>query len=239
MTIKQMIDDGEVVTRYLMDRFKKEKIYIMGHSWGSFLGIQIVEKYSHLYHAYIGVAQIAYQKESEKIAYAYMLKHHHSLNSKLVQRLLKYPILDSEEPFYPYTEDFIRDEVMLMLGVGVMRKMDTVFTGIMLPLLRCRAYTVKEKTDFFKGKIFSRKCKALHREMYENNLMKRIERLKIPLFFICGQHDLTVSFELSKKFFEQLEAPKKKFYAFIYSAHSPHLEEPDRFVKIMSEDVLS
>lgn len=237
MTISQMIADGEVVTRYLMERFKKEKIYIMGHSWGSFLGIQIVQKYPHLYHAYIGVAQIAYQKESEKIAYAYMIKHHHILSSKLIQRLLKYPILDSDERFYLYTEDFVRDEVMLLLGVGVMRNMDSLFTGIIIPLLRCRVYTIKEKINFLKGKIFSRKCKGLHREMYEDNLMRRIDRLEIPIFFLCGEHDLTVSFELSRTFFERIEAPEKKFYTFIDSAHSPHLEEPERFVKIMCEEV--
>lgn len=40
MTVDQFVADTLAMTNYLRARFGKEKIYIMGHSWGSFIGIQ-------------------------------------------------------------------------------------------------------------------------------------------------------------------------------------------------------
>src|SRR6185369_4250641 len=74
MTLEQMISDTIELTNTLRKRFHKEKIYLMAHSGGSFIGIQAVAKAPELYYAYIGVAQISYQLESEKMAYDYMLK---------------------------------------------------------------------------------------------------------------------------------------------------------------------
>jgi pimeloyl-ACP methyl ester carboxylesterase len=74
MTLDQMISDTLAVTHYLRNRFAKEKIYLMGHSGGTFIGIQTVARAPELYYAYIGVAQMANQLKSEYLAYEYMLK---------------------------------------------------------------------------------------------------------------------------------------------------------------------
>ena len=50
-------------------RFNQEKIYLMVHSWGSYLGIKTIEKYPDNYFAYIGIGQLTNQLESEKLAY--------------------------------------------------------------------------------------------------------------------------------------------------------------------------
>ena len=68
----QMINDAVELTNYLRNRFGKEKIYLMAHSGGTFFGIQTVAKHPDLYHAYIGVAQISNQLESERLAHNYM-----------------------------------------------------------------------------------------------------------------------------------------------------------------------
>ena len=62
------------MTNYLRERFGQDKIYLMGHSWGSFLGIQVAARAPELYHAYIGWAQVSYQLESERLAYEYELE---------------------------------------------------------------------------------------------------------------------------------------------------------------------
>jgi len=82
MTDKQMIEDTREITEYLMKRFKKDKIYLIGHSWGTYLGIKTIEKYPHLYSAYIGVGQMTDQNESEKLAYNYMLNHAKAIGDK-------------------------------------------------------------------------------------------------------------------------------------------------------------
>jgi pimeloyl-ACP methyl ester carboxylesterase len=73
MTTEQFVSDTVKVTNYLRERFGQDKIYLMGHSWGSYIAIQAAAKSPELYHAYIGVGQISNQMESEKIAYEYMI----------------------------------------------------------------------------------------------------------------------------------------------------------------------
>lgn len=73
ITSQQLISDTLEVTNYLCNRFGKEKIYLMGHSGGTFIGIQAAARAPELYHAYIGIAQMSNQLESERLAYDYML----------------------------------------------------------------------------------------------------------------------------------------------------------------------
>ena len=74
MTLEQMISDTLEVTNYLRQRFGQDKIFLMGHSGGTFIGIQAAAQAPELYHAYIGVAQMSNQHKSESLAYDYMVQ---------------------------------------------------------------------------------------------------------------------------------------------------------------------
>ena len=74
MTTEQLVRDAISVTEYLRERFGHERIYLLGHSWGSFLGIQVAARAPERYHAYIGMGQVAYQQRSEVLAYEYELE---------------------------------------------------------------------------------------------------------------------------------------------------------------------
>ena len=82
------------MTNYLRSRFGKEKIYLLGHSWGSFIGIQTAARAPELYHAYIGMAQMSYQLASEKLAYDYMLSavRSRTVTSRMVRKLEAAPV---------------------------------------------------------------------------------------------------------------------------------------------------
>ena len=72
----------------------------MGHSGGTFFGIQAAARAPELYHAYIGVAQMVNQLESEKLAYDFMLQEFKaSGNTKMVQKLEAAPVtLEGDMP---------------------------------------------------------------------------------------------------------------------------------------------
>ena len=74
ITLEQMLSDTKEVTNYLRKRFGQEKIYLMGRSGGTFIGIQAAAQTPEMYHAYIAVAQMTNQLESERLAYEYMLE---------------------------------------------------------------------------------------------------------------------------------------------------------------------
>ena len=92
MTVGQFVADTIDVSCYLLGRFQQQKIYLMGHSWGSFLGIQAAAQKPELYHAYVGVGQVTNQLESERLAYEFALEHYDSSgNRRMARRLRKAP----------------------------------------------------------------------------------------------------------------------------------------------------
>ncbi len=235
MTVEQLISDTVAVTDYLRERFGEEKIYLLGHSWGSFLGIQVAARAPERYHAYIGMGQVSHQFTSETMAYEYELERFRDLGDvKMVRKLEEAPI-GATGPI-PGAYMKLRDKAMHSLGVGTTREMGSVVTGIFVPVWQTPAYTIKEKIDIGRGKSFSHEL--LWDDFVNTDLTVAVPELQVPAYFCHGVYDYTVSYALAKTYFGELVAPSKGFYTFERSAHSPAFEEPERMRQIMREDVL-
>jgi pimeloyl-ACP methyl ester carboxylesterase len=208
----------------------------MGHSGGTFIGIQAAARAPELFRAYIGVAQMSNQLESEKLAYLYMLRRFKDDgNTKMERALQGAPVTDSVPMPDSYTS--VRDSAMHSLGIGTTRDMKSIVTGLLLRSFKNREYTLGEKVGMWRGKIFS--GSRLWNTQLSTDLTKKVTRLEIPVYFLHGVYDYTVSFPLAKSYYEQLDAPLKGFYTFTKSAHSPLFEEPERMREIMQADVLA
>jgi pimeloyl-ACP methyl ester carboxylesterase len=237
MNLEQMISDTLAVTNYLRDRFKQDKIYLMGHSGGSFIGIYAAVRAPERYHAYIGVAQMANQLKSESLAYEYMLEQFRKNgDDEMVRKLEAAPV--TTEGGVPDAYLALRDGAMHSLGVGTMREMNSVVSGIFLPSLASRDYTFMEKINMWRGKSQSGVA-SLWSEMITTDLSQQLPALDVPVYFFEGIYDYTCTYSVAKEYFKILEAPVKGFYTFEQSAHSPIFEEPEKSVRIMREDVLA
>jgi pimeloyl-ACP methyl ester carboxylesterase len=236
MTAEQSIADTLAVTNYLRQRFGKEKIYLLAHSGGSFIGIQAAARAPELYHAYIGMAQMVYQIKSEKLAHEYMLPQFKANgNIRMARKLERAPVTLAVPLPSSYTA--VRDAAMHSLGIGTTREMKSVVTGVFLPSWRFREYTLREKINLWRGKLFSHAI--LWNEMIATDLTQKVTALDLPVYFFHGRYDYTCSYGLAKDYFEQLQAPLTGFYTFEQSAHSPVFEEPERMQQILREDVLA
>jgi pimeloyl-ACP methyl ester carboxylesterase len=233
---EQLVSDAVAVTNYLRLRFGRDKIYLMGHSGGTFIGIQTAAQAPELYHAYLGVAQMSNQFESEKLAYKFMLQQFTvGGNTKMVQRLEEAPVGGAAPLPDAYLK--VRDVAMHQLGVGTMHGMKSIVTGLLFPSLRNREYTLREKIGLWRGKIFS--GDGLWNAQLSTDLATKVTRLEIPAYFFHGVYDYTVSYPLAKSYCQLLVAPVKGFYTFKHSAHSPLFEEPGRMREIVRTDVLT
>ncbi len=236
VTAEQIISDTLQVTNYLRKRFGQEKIYLMGHSGGSFYGIQAAARAPELYKAYIGVSQMARQLESEKLAYSYMIEQYAKIgDKKMLQKLEKFPITEMETVPNKYRS--LRDVAMHSLGIGTMHNMKSVITGIFWPTWQNREYTLNEKIGLWRGK-WSVYSDNLWNEMIATDLTAKVQKLDIPVYFFHGIFDYTVTYSLTRDYFGKLHAPVKGFYTFECSAHSPMFEEPEKMQHIIQEDVL-
>jgi pimeloyl-ACP methyl ester carboxylesterase len=237
MTLDQFIADTLSVTDYLRDRFSKEKIYLMAHSGGTFIGLQAAARAPQVYCAYVGVAQMVHQLESERRAYRYMLERFKQTgDGRMVRKLEAAPVTASAGPPDGYLA--VRDRAMHSLGVGTTHDMTSVVRGLFWPSLRSPHYTPGEKVRLWRGKRSSG-VSALWDEMLTVNLADRVTELALPAYFFHGVYDYTVSYQLAQDYVAALKAPLKGFYTFDRSAHSPVMEEPQKAQRIMREDVLA
>jgi pimeloyl-ACP methyl ester carboxylesterase len=237
ITLEQMVSDTLEMTNYLRQRFSKDKIYLIGHSGGTFIGIQAAARAPQLYYAYLGVAQMVNQLKSEKLAYDDMLQQFKANgNSAMVRRLEAAPVTLTGGTPPAYLA--IRDEGMHSLGIGTTHAMHSVITGIVFPSFASRDYTLMEKINTWRGKARSGVA-SLWATMITTDLAQQLPELKLPVYFFEGIYDYTCSYTEAKSYFEVLKAPLKGFYTFEHSAHSPMFEEPEKMQKIIRQDVLA
>ncbi len=236
MTMAQMIADTVAVTDYLRQRFGKDKIYLLGHSWGSFLAIQVAAAAPQLYHAYIGMGQVSWQLRSEVAAHAYMLDQYRARgDAAMVRQLMAAPASLSGGLSDAYLR--LRDGAMHGLGVGTTRDMRSVIMGVFVPVWSCRAYTLREKINIWRGLAFSRGF--LWQDFLNTDLTAPITTLDLPLYLFTGIYDYTANHALARDYFDLIKAPVKGFYTFENSAHSPLFEEPLRAREILVQDVVT
>lgn len=230
MTVARMIADTIEVADYLRERFGQDRILLLGHSWGSYLGIQVAAEAPDRFFAYVGMAQIAHQLRSEVMARERMIEMYRARGDEAMARRLMAAEVSMEAGTSPAWMR-LRDAAMHGIGAGHMREMTSVVTGIFLPMWSVRAYTLREKINIWRGKIWSRPF--FWDGLIRDDLSARLTEFEVPVHFFVGSHDLTANPALSRGYFDVIEAPQKHYHIFENSAHSPLFEEPDRAREIL------
>lgn len=74
MTFDQLENDALSLIQLLKERFKKDKIFLVGYSAGTIIGVNLVKKHPSLFYAYIGVGQVTNLYLNEKISLSYSIQ---------------------------------------------------------------------------------------------------------------------------------------------------------------------
>jgi pimeloyl-ACP methyl ester carboxylesterase len=232
MTLSQFIDDAARVTEYLLKKFNRKKIYLLGHSWGSMLGSFTIQKYPDYYYAFFSIGQVGNQARAERISYDFVLSRSRALNDKNAIRTI-----ESLGP-PPYSDPLQAIKKMHIERKYVIRYGGAIKKGNLYPmavkaLFRCREYSFTDKINYLKGMIFTKEY--LWDAIMKTDLFKEIPSQKIPVYIFQGTSDYQTSYLVAKEYFDTLQAPVKKFFPFENSAHSPIFEEPEKFEMIVKE----
>jgi len=132
----------------------------------------------------------------------------------------------------------VRDEAMHSLGIGTTHGMKSIITGLVLPSLTFREYTLMEKVKLWRGKVRNG-VSVMWDTSLHMDLSQQVTELDLPVYFFEGLYDYTCNYTLARDYFEQIQAPVKGFYTFEQSAHCPIFEEPEKMRQILREDVLT
>lgn len=234
MNMNQFISDTREVSEYLMHRFGKEKIYLMGHSWGSLLGIMTAYRHPEYYHAYMGIGQVAHQYKGERISFEWVKQEAAEKGDRRAIKALEGIQFPDSMAAQEAWDRYIMPErrYVMKFGGGVVHDMKGMWPVVKM-ILDAKEYTFTDKINFFAGSLFS--TKYLWPEVISTNLTNSIDSMRLPVYIFQGRHDYQTPHSVARDFFDQLKAPHKEFFTFENSAHSPNMEEVERFNTLVRE----
>jgi len=234
MNLEQFIDDTREVTLHLLQKFGRERLVLVGHSWGSAIGALTVARWPELYSCYVGIGQVANMAEGEALSYQWVLdearRRHHGRALRSLERI--------GPP--PYSGDWRRKTMIERTYVarfgGEVRASRYGAMGMVLgSVLVSSEYSLRDRVNFFRGVLGS--MRALWPQLLAVNLFEQVPEMRVPVFFMEGRHDWEVPSILSARYYEALRAPSKQLIWFENSAHLPNAEERERFNQIMRDEV--
>lgn len=233
LTLDSAISDTIEVTNYLRDRFEKDKIYLVGQSWGTILGVLAIQQHPELYQAFVGTGQMVSPRETDRIFYRDTLAWARETGRSDVvstltdlgpppyQTILPYaPLLAYEKDVYPY------DHSQNSEGEGQMG--ENLFV---------EEYTLLEQIHVF-GAVFDT-FSVLYPQIQQIDFREDATKLDVPVYLVQGQNEAGGRAELADEWFEQLRAPGKQLIVLETSGHRPLFEQPQQFHRVMTETVLA
>ncbi len=235
MNVEQFIADTVELTQLLNKKFNKDKVYLLGHSWGSLLGALAVKKRPDLYKAFIGVGQAVNLTESERIAWEWVLNEAKKADNGNAVKELE-DVGPGPHGAGEFNKKATELKWVVYYGGGMIHDTKGIYMKMLDMIVHTTEYILMDKVNFFRGNQWS--IEMMWDKLMKVNLFNSANELPVPVFILQGDYDYQVSTPVVKKYFAVLKAPVKKYYAFRHSAHGTIFEEPEFFHKIMVEDVL-
>ncbi len=237
MNQDQIIKDGLELSKYLLNRFEKKKLYLEAHSWGTLFGIQMVYREPALFHAYFGIGQGSNSLKSEQLSYDFVYKSAKEANdTKTIDELEKIgrpPYSTDSE----WIKNILTERKLLKKYEGPDSKKKLSMLSIYKDFVFYPEYSISDKLKALKGSPFSQK--HLWPEAKKTNLFKSVTKFRVPIYIFQGKYDLSTVTSVSKEYFDTIEAPKKQYYGFENSAHWPHMTEFKKYKSIIKTIVKS
>ena len=232
ITVERMVQDGVELAELLSKKLQKDKIVLVGHSWGSTLGVFMAKARPELFHAFVGTGQVADHTRNFAVAYAALVeKASREGNSRAVEEL------KAIGP--PPYKDGYRDG----RGFAVQRKWANLFEGADVFLasalgfaLLAPGYLPGDINDWFDGQNVS--AEHLVPETAVIDAKRLGGEFSVPVFVIQGAEDFTTPTSLARTYLNSLHAPRKAFATIDGAGHFAVFTKQDEFLKELRARVL-
>lgn len=224
MTRERMVDDTEEMVAWLRREFGKDKIFVLGHSWGSYLGLELAQRRPEWLHAYIGMAQMTDAPESERRGWAWTVEQARRAGNREaiadLQSIAPYAQGDDPVPL----ADLMKQRKWLNFYGGMVHNRkggDAESAAVRLSPEYTDAdiKAIWDANDFSMDKLLTG---VLTLDM------TGVKKLDCPLILFLGRHDYNVSSSVAAEWFETVQAPSKRLVWFEHSAHEVMNEEPGK-----------
>ncbi|XZN98278.1 MAG: alpha/beta fold hydrolase [Microcoleus sp.] len=234
LTPDRYITDTRELVLNLRQRFGKEKVYVLGESWGSALGIMVVQRYPDLFHAFIGTGQMVAFLENDRICYDFALRLAAERgDTKQVEKLKQQGL-----PPYYGNDVFWKSATYLTETLNYMNQNPAIANGFnTLQDLAGSEYGLYDKVNFIRGLLDT--FGVVYQQLWDVDFRKQATRLEVPVYFLIGRHDVNAPPKLTEEYFNLLTAPHKELIWFERSGHNPWVNESTKFVDAIVNKVLA
>jgi pimeloyl-ACP methyl ester carboxylesterase len=207
MTFTQMEADALEIVGYLRQRYGDKRIFLVGHSWGTFLGAHLAASHPELFYAYVGIGQ-----DGDPAA-------EHAVQDRLIRDKLGKAVTSAN-----------REDLLFQAGgelAGSKSMTPLILTGLMAP-----EYSLADALNVAKGPKFAQ---AHLKYDIPGGYGVPPQRFAIPVYVVTGANDMTTPKSLARTWFDRVQAPRKQWFEVAGAAHFPHLERPAVFADIMRQ----
>ena len=236
MNVPQMEEDTLDVVNYLRHRFKRKKIFVLGHSWGSVLGLWLAHEHPDLIYAYVGTGQVINMAQNDEVAYQDALQQarnrHNEQAVKDLESIAPYPAADTDLG----KAEIARQWEGELLGPPASAASFTNTTRILTDLVSAPEYSLADDYGFIRGMSLS--LNTFFPQMAKVDLSQLGFDFREPIFFFEGRHDPYRRPSLIWEYTQTIKAPQKEFIWFDNSGHFPFFDEKQKFADELVKEVL-
>jgi pimeloyl-ACP methyl ester carboxylesterase len=230
MTIGRMSADGLEVAAFIRAYLHKDKIIVLGHSWGTILALKMVISKPTWFTAYVGTGQLVDKTSNEDIAYHQLLTKVRDAGDARGERALQ--LIGS--PPYRNLDDLIAERKWVTTyDTSAERNLKSSLTPM---VLFAPNYSLWDILDFLHGISFSQAATYAENNVYDARALGL--RFEVPFFIFQGDEDHQTPTILAEQYFATVEAPLKKFELLKGGGHSVMLTMPDLFLNSLLKDIL-
>ncbi|MFB6724154.1 alpha/beta fold hydrolase [Kribbella sp. NPDC056345] len=223
LTIAQYVQDAIELAEQVRDRYGVEKLILIGHSWGTLIGIRAAARRPDLFHAYVGIGQIVDGRANETLCYEYAVAqaelHDHTEAREQLASIAPYP---GDEPLTRERIIIARQWAQYRGGLSAYRHESDYYFGA--PILS-PDYAPEDVSTIEEGNLFT--LGRVLDEMLATDLTTTTE-FPIPVVMFFGRHDYTTPTKPVEDWLATVEAPYKQAVWFENSAHLAPWEEPGK-----------
>lgn len=226
LTPERFQRDAEELVQWARQRFGKRRVFVLGHSWGSIMGLRLAAAHPEWLHAYIGMGQGTDLLESERRGWSWTLARAQAdRNAQAVSEL------QAIAPYALRSRPLTVEAILIQrkwlnhYGGAAWRRTGADFEAAALKL--APEYSDEDVRGAFKGQP------AVTQRLLPSVLstdLSGIRKLDVPLLLLLGRHDINVSSEVAAEWFAGVKAPSKRLVWFERSGHHVTSEEPGKLL---------
>jgi pimeloyl-ACP methyl ester carboxylesterase len=217
LTVDRFVADAHELTELLRARFQQEKIYVFGLSWGTILGIKLVQQYPELFYAYVGNGQMVNTTENDRLGYELALQLADEWDEPRTFDTLR----RNGPP--PYDGPGMALKYAAYNNV-LFRHMDSPTLELVLLLVPhfAREYGLVDRVNFARGLLDS--FPVVYAQLHDLDFETQAAQLDLPVYFLVGHEDVNAMASLVERYYNGLQAPHKELI-WLASGHGATPEE--------------